>query len=154
MKQIAIPLAEFDLQGFIGRIFRFVKQSISDDEPGYHVHVVRNDNGYYSDERSDFKAKDLLRDIMLGTELFLPFAYSGRCDVVAMASGRKKKIYAFCPYWNNELGVAGVLVSLRDGNLVFEAGAEGWADGECPITRGSTQVADRELREFIRSFRR
>lgn len=150
VKSIVVSSGRFDLDRFISQLLVFYDMHFMPGDPSYCVCYVEKGYCEWREIGSEATVEDLHLEISSGEVLFFPFCSIDE-DWLTTASGSRKRIYSFSPFFGNTESYPGVIVRLHNEELVFDAAVMGSGCGWYPLETGSTKCADRELKAFIES---
>lgn len=164
MKQLRIPIKEFDFKSFAGALLEHYTKVIKEKyivkvaSPAWLVRFIpaEEEDVEWRSESAKTDIKGLWKQLRKGDQLYFPFVEFEEDDegnlTVTLADGTSKRGNRRMN--QDELADSGLLVRIEDESLLFDAavcGDDSTFGSSLDIQ--STQVADAEMARFIRRFR-
>jgi hypothetical protein len=164
MKQIRVPVDEFDFDGFASKLLEHYAKMIKDKyivkvgSPAWLVRFIPADEEdvEWRSESSKTDIKGLWRQLRKGDQLYFPFVHvmeddEGNTSVI-LADGTSKM--GNLRMNQDELADSGMLVGIDENDILFDAAICGddstfgsWLEIQ------SSQIADAEMTKFVKQFR-
>ena len=157
MKQLTVPISEFDLSTFIKDILKFNKTVVSKEvDPSYAIVVVSEIGGIpnYGPESG---GRDIYSELVdEGKRLFLPFSSSNIGEPMPCADGNSYEIDEDSDFCMGDIDCVGYLVEKEGDNLLIQSAIN--AGGGCPVPPPSVElledcdVFEDGMREFLERY--